>query len=150
MVGGGGGERLPVVSGVVVSRALEHVPFRGPLIALARALEVVREPYVLVVAGDMPTLAPAVLAALLRSLDSADGLEATCLLFRSRRQPLPMALRVGAATVAAHATIGRGERSLTALLADLRTRDLDESEWRPFDPTAATLRDVDRPEDLPQ
>jgi len=142
--------RLPAMPGVTVRVAADAEPFAGPLVALATALELVREPLALVVAGDMPTLVPSVLAALLRSLDAADGLEATALLFRSRRQPLPMALRVGAATLAVGRNVAGGDRSLQSLLSMLRTKDLDETEWRSLDPGAATLRDVDRPEDLPR
>jgi hypothetical protein len=68
--------------------------------------------------------------------------------FRGRRQPLPAALRVGAATIAARRLLGEGERSLHALLRVLRTRELGEGEWRALDPTAATLKDVDLPVDL--
>jgi molybdopterin-guanine dinucleotide biosynthesis protein A len=41
-----------------------------------------------------------------------------------------------------------GERRLRSLFERLPTEVLDESEWRPLDPGGATLRDVDRPEDL--
>jgi hypothetical protein len=50
---------------------------------------------------------------------------------------------------AAQRLLGEGERSLHALLRTLRTRELLEGEWRSLDPTAATLRDIDVPGDLP-
>ena len=124
-------------------------PFGGPLVALLAGLERTREPFALVVAGDMPGLSGAVLAALLRALDASEDVDAAVLAFRGRRQPLPAALRVGAATTAAQRLLGEGERSLHALLRALRTRELVEGEWRSLDPTAATLRDVDVPGDLP-
>ena len=131
---------------IVVVRDPE--PFGGPLVAVLAGLERVREPFALVVGGDMPTLDPAVLGAMLRRLD-ASGSEAVVLAYRGRRQPLPAAFRVGSATPAARRLLGSGVRSLHALNEALRTLELAESEWRPLDPAAATLRDIDRPEDLP-
>jgi molybdopterin-guanine dinucleotide biosynthesis protein A len=123
-------------------------PFGGPLVGLLAGLEHAREPYTIVVAGDMPRLAIPVLAAMLRALDASPDSDAAALRHRGRRQPLPLALRVGAATPAARRRLQEGERSLLALLAVLRVRDLDEAAWRPFDPAGGTLRDIDRPEDL--
>lgn len=120
----------------------------GPLVALAAALEVTSQPIAVVVAGDMPTLREPVLEALLRALVRDPGAEAACLVHRGRRQPLPTALRVGAATSAARRLVAGGERRLQALTERLAVRDLAEADWRPHDPEAATLRDVDRPADL--
>lgn len=122
--------------------------FGGPLVALLAGLERGREPFALLAAGDMPGLAGSVLAALLRALDASPEVDAAVLLFRGRRQPLPAALRVGAATAATRRLLGEGERSIHALLRNLRTRELAEGEWRSLDPTAATLRDIDLPGDL--
>jgi molybdopterin-guanine dinucleotide biosynthesis protein A len=123
-------------------------PFAGPLVAVAAGLEIAAQPLALVVGGDMPTLAEAVLRALLRPLTTDEGVDAVCLVHRGRRQPLPMAVRVGAATSAARKLVGGGERRLQALPESLLARDLAEGDWRALDPEAATLRDVDRPEDL--
>ncbi len=147
VVGRAGGEAAGRLPGV---RYLpDPEPFGGPLVGLRAALEVAGEPLALVVGGDMPTLHPDVLTLLLRTLVAGDDWVAARLVHRGRRQPLPMALRVGAATPHAVALVGAGERSLQALFTGLATRDLREVEWRALDPTAATLRDVDRPEDLP-
>jgi molybdopterin-guanine dinucleotide biosynthesis protein A len=122
-------------------------PFGGPLVAVLAGLERAREPFALIVGGDMPRLSGHVLAGLLRALDASDA-DAVLLVFRGRRQPLPMGLRVGAATGAARRLLADGVRSLLSLADALRTRELSEGEWRPLDPVAATLNDVDRPEDL--
>jgi molybdenum cofactor guanylyltransferase len=122
-------------------------PFGGPLVAVLAGLERAREPFALVVGGDMPRLSSEVLAKVMRALDASDA-DAVVLVFRGRRQPLPMGLRVGAATGAARRLLADGVRSLLSLADVLRTRELSEGEWRPLDPVAATLKDVDRPEDL--
>ena len=99
----------------------------------------------------MPTLSPDVLAALLRALVAAEGsADAAVLVQRGVARPLPAAFRNGAATQAARRLIADGERSLVALVRGLATRELAEGEWRGLDPTGATLRDIDRPEDLPE
>jgi molybdenum cofactor guanylyltransferase len=133
---------------VPVRVARDPEPFGGPLVAVLAGLERAREPFALLAGGDMPGLAEPVLAALLRALEVSEDVEAAVLEFRGRRQPLPAALRVGAATIAARRLLGEGERSLHALLRVLRTRELGEGEWRALDPTAATLKDVDLPVDL--
>lgn len=135
-------------AGVPVVVLRDPEPFGGPLVALLAGLERAREPFVLVVGGDMPTLSADVLAAMLRRLEasSADGV---MLGYRGRPVPLPAAFRVGAATPAARRLLGSGVRSLQSLRGVLRIVELAEMEWRPLDPTAATLLDVDRPEDLP-
>jgi len=125
-------------------------PDAGPAAGLRAALEVAREPTVLVVAGDMPRLAAPVLELLVRHLAAADpaAVDAIALAFRGRVQPLPVTLRVGAATAAAQAAAGSGDARLLGILAHLRVRVLEESAWRPLDPEAWTLVDVDRPADL--
>ena len=68
---------------------------------------------------------------------------------RGRRQQLPFAMRTGAGTDRAQRLLAQGERRLGALTDRLTVRALVEEEWRPLDPDARTLRDVDEPADLP-
>ena len=138
----------PPDSAVRVAVIRDPEPFGGPLVALLAGLERASEPFALVVGGDMPRMSPDVLAALLRALDASEA-DAVVLAFRGRRQTLPAALRVGIATKAARRLLSDGMRSLHALLGAVRTRELSEGEWRSLDPSAATLRDVDLPGDLP-
>jgi molybdopterin-guanine dinucleotide biosynthesis protein A len=138
----------PPDSAVRVAVIRDPEPFGGPLVALLAGLERAREPFALVVGGDMPGMSPDVLAAMLRALDASEA-DAVVLAFRGRRQTLPAALRVGAATQAARRLLSDGMRSLHALLDAVRTRELSEGEWRPLDPHAVTLHDVDLPGDLP-
>jgi molybdopterin-guanine dinucleotide biosynthesis protein A len=146
-----GDERSLPAAPVPVRVAVDPELHGGPLIGLMAGLELAREPIGLVVGGDMPSLAPAVLGSLLRALGAATepaAIDAATLLQRGVVRPLPAAVRNGAATEAGRRLVGAGERSLTALFRDLRTRSLEEAEWRGLDPTAATLRDIDRPTDL--
>jgi len=120
--------------------------FGGPLVGLAAALVAVRTPTVLVAAGDMPRMDPAVL----RRLASAAGREraAVTLEVPGRVQPLPMALDVIAARAAAAAVLERGGRSLRDLLRELDATSIPAPVWRALDPAGATIVDIDRPADL--
>jgi molybdopterin-guanine dinucleotide biosynthesis protein A len=150
VVAPGDDRELPAAA-VPVRRAVDPAAHGGPLIGLLAGLEVAREPIVVVVGGDMPTLSPDVLAALLRALTATDGsADGAVLVQRGVARPLPAALRNGAATQRARSLIGDGERSLVALVRGLAARELAEGEWRGLDPTGATLRDIDRPGDLPE
>jgi molybdenum cofactor guanylyltransferase len=144
--------RPPDVTGVTAAARVVHdpEPFGGPLVGVLAGLEAAREPLALIVAGDMPRVAPEVLALLVRTLTAADpqDVDAVVLHGRGRIQPLPIAVRTGAATTAAQRALGHGARSLTAWLEALRARTLEEGDWRPLDPQAATLLDIDSPDDL--
>lgn len=119
----------------------------GPLHGILAGLEQAAEPVVLVAAGDMPSLRPAVLGLLLRRLDRED-VDGAVLAYRGKAEPLPCAVRDGAALVVARRLVAEGEGSVRAMLDGLRVAALEEADWRPLDPTAATLRDVDEPGDL--
>lgn len=121
-------------------------PYGGPLVGLAAALAEVEQPLVLVVAGDMPAMVPALLREMLR-VAGAEEPDAVVLLEGTEVRPLPCVLRSDV-----RESVGRllatGERSLRALLETLTLRPLSEPEWRAFDPEGRTLYDIDRPEDL--
>jgi molybdopterin-guanine dinucleotide biosynthesis protein A len=123
--------------------------FGGPLVGLLGGLEVVEQPIVIVAGGDMPNLHPDVLGLLLRTLGAADpSIGAVALRSRGALEPLPVAVRAGAATAAVRELIADGERRLRSLFDHLSTRVLEEGDWRPLDPDGSTLRDVDVPSDL--
>lgn len=145
-----GDERALPDAAVPVRRAVDPERHGGPLVGLLAGLELAREPIALVAGGDMPALHEGVLASLVRALAAREGAaDASVLVRRGTIQPLPAAVRNGAATQLARRLIGEGERSLRALLGGLRVVRIEEVEWRGLDPEAATLLDVDRPEDLP-
>jgi molybdopterin-guanine dinucleotide biosynthesis protein A len=121
-------------------------PFGGPLVGLASALDQTSNEIAVVVGGDMPRLRPAVLLAMLGALEPAVG--AVVLGQAGGARPLPLAVRVEPARLAAHATLDAGDRSLRALLDRLDARVLDAGEWRALDPEGDSLVDIDRPADL--
>lgn len=122
----------------------------GPLVGLLTGLEAVDQPLVVVVGGDMPALRPDVLRLLVRTLVSVPTIGAVVLRSRGALVPLPAAVRTGAATDWTRRLVGDGERRLRSLFERLPTRILEEGEWRPMDPDGETLRDVDRPGDMPR
>jgi molybdopterin-guanine dinucleotide biosynthesis protein A len=144
----GATRELPAGVPVPLRLVTDPEPFGGPLIGLLAGLEAAREPLALVLGGDMPSAVPDVLRLLLTRLVSDDARRAAVLEARGRQVPLPVAIRTGAATDAARQLVGDGERRLRAILERLPTATLAEAEWRPLDPEARTLRDVDAPGDL--
>ncbi|TMF35196.1 MAG: molybdenum cofactor guanylyltransferase [Chloroflexi bacterium] len=136
---------------IPVRRVVDPAAFGGPLVGLRSGLEAAAEPIVIVVGGDMPSVRPSVLAALIRALLAApDQVNAAVLASRGTLVPLPAALRTGAATDRVRRLVDDGERRLRSVFEQFPTRILDETEWRPLDPDGATLLDVDRPSDLAQ
>ncbi len=145
--------------------------FEGPVAGLAIALEWLAGPaapdaeqgddFAVVVAGDMPTLVPAVLRALIDALEQdapAGGLatapdcarlEAELQRDGSTMAVFPFAVRRDPARAAVEAALRSDERRMRSVLGRLTTAVLATAEWRPLDPTGATLVDVDRPSDLP-
>ena len=126
----------------------DEAPYEGPLAGCLTGLTAAREPLALIAGGDMPSLEPAVLDFLVRALEASSA-DAALLEYRGRRQQLPFAMRTGAGSDLASRLLAQGERRLGALTERLTVRVLREDEWRPLDPEARTLRDVDEPGDLP-
>ena len=122
-------------------------PFGGPLVALLAGLERSGESLAIVAGADMPALAPGVIGTMLRKLDNSEHV-LVALEFRGRVEPLPLAVRVGAATPLVRRLLGTGERSLRSFLAVNGAAHIPEIEWRPLDPAAETLTDIDTRADL--
>jgi molybdopterin-guanine dinucleotide biosynthesis protein A len=102
--------------------------------------------HVIVVAGDMPTLVPAVLGRLLATLGA--GAAVAILDADGGRANLPMALIRAPASVAVGRLVDAGERRLGKLLEVLAVQVVPAAEWRADDPDSLTLRDIDTPADL--
>jgi molybdopterin-guanine dinucleotide biosynthesis protein A len=138
----------------------DEEPFAGPLAALAGALRETTTELAIVVGGDMPRLVPAVLQSMLQRLASDADLDAVLLeepaadsaagpaAHASRRQVLPLALRVKPAFAAAIDARRADERSLARLLDRVPWIEIPGAEWLVLDPAGRTLLDIDRPVDL--
>ena len=148
----GGAPSLPedVVARVRLVR--DDEAFGGPLSGLRTGLGVVTaavgDGTVLVVGGDQPSLAPAVLRDLATRIDL--GRRAVTLADRTgRMRPLPLAVAARPAFAAATGLLGKGERRLRVLATTLAADMVAFDEWIVLDPAAATLADIDLPSDLP-
>ncbi len=140
------GEDPPIPEGARLVH--DAVAFEGPLAGLSAGLGSLDPAIdrVVVVAGDMPSLRPAVLTRLVAAL--GPSVDVALLEVSGGSVPLPMAVRRAAALEAARLLLAAGERRLRALPADLRATVIAEARWRPDDPDGGTLRDVDTPSDL--
>ncbi|HYU93143.1 MAG TPA: molybdenum cofactor guanylyltransferase [Actinomycetota bacterium] len=136
---------LPTRLGLRLAR--DPVEGRGPLAGLASGLADIETELALVAAGDMPDMSSSVLLEMVAQARGS-GADAVALEHAGTLRPLPVVLRAEPAREAAHALLGRGERSLMGLLKALRVARLGERTWGPLDPQGSTLRDVDLPEDL--
>jgi molybdopterin-guanine dinucleotide biosynthesis protein A len=125
----------------------DPTPFEGPLAGLLTGLREATGPFVLVIGGDTPTLVAAVIDAMIARLDTA-AVDAVVLEHNGRARPLPIVLCHGPALRAASRLYADGERRLRALTEVLATDVIPETSWRPLDPDAVTLRDIDTPADL--
>lgn len=121
--------------------------FEGPLAGLLAGLGAARHPDVLVTAGDMPDLPPAVADALLAA-HAAGGIDAVVLEDAGRPRPLPMCITRDRGRDAAQRLIDKGERRLRALVHALGATVIPEASWRVLDPDGRSLRDIDTPDDL--
>ena len=136
---------LPTRPGLRLAR--DPVEGRGPLVGLAAGLADIETELALVAAGDMPDMSSSVLLEMLAQARGS-GADAAALEHDGTLRPLPVVLRAEPAREAARTLLGRGERSVVALLTALGVTSLAESTWGPLDPQGRTLRDVDRPDDL--
>jgi molybdopterin-guanine dinucleotide biosynthesis protein A len=137
--------RAALPAGVRV--AIDAEPDGGPLVGVVAGLEAAANPTVFIAGGDMPWLVPEVLTALLLALQP--GNEAAALEADGRAQQLPLAVHREPALAAARVLTAAGGRRLGALTEVLDTALVPEADWRAYDPEAATLRDIDVPDDLP-
>jgi len=138
---------LPRDLGVPIRVVHDPEAHGGPLVGVLAGASAATHPQLIVVAGDMPGLAPAVLAALLEAVDPPT-VSAIHLAAGERIQPLPFAASTGAVLATAADRLAAGSRSLRDLLLALDAVALPEATWRPLDPEGTTLRDVDVPADL--
>ncbi len=149
MVVGGLG-RVPHPAPQVLAQARvvgDERPDAGPLAGIETALLHATDGMVVVLAVDHPWARPAVLELLVARLGEVAHADAVLLGTSRGPQPLVGAYRSSAVTVVS-ALLDAGERRATALTDAAQVVVVDPGEWRRHDPTGATARDVDTPDDL--
>jgi len=119
----------------------------GPLAALAAALDALEAEHVLVLAADHPGLRVPLLAHLVALAGEADAVACRR---GPRLEPLVAVYRRAPALAAARSRLAGppGGRSLSGLLAGLRTLVVEEPDWRRIDPDGRSFADLDDPADL--
>ncbi len=144
------GMAAPTLPPLDLAPAVVHdpLPGAGPLVGVLAGLRSTVAPVAIVAGGDMPLVREGVLRLLAERLGADQGIDAVALLDRERIRPLPCVVRAGPARAAAERLVADGERSLRSLLGALGAVGVPESEWRPIDPDADSLRDVDTADDL--
>lgn len=132
-------------AGLGVEVVADHFAGAGPLAGVHAALAATAaHEGVVCVAGDMPYVAPGLLA-LLR--DHAPG--APAVVPRVAGRPEPLLARWGRdALPVVEARLTAGERAVHAVFAALATAWLDEPALRAVDPTLRSFANVNTPEDL--
>jgi len=109
------------------------------------ALAAIDTPWLLAVAGDMPSLAPAVIELLLAA--ATDEVDAVAARIGGWPEPL-CALWHRRCHAALAARLAAGDYKVAAALTAQRVAWLDEAAVRAVDPALATFTNVNRPEEL--
>ena len=120
-------------------------PGAGPLGAIATALRVVKAPWSLLVACDLPYLTKAWLEYLIAR---AVASKADAVLAMNARGAEPLsALYHKRAEPAIRAALDRGTRKVTDGLANLRVELIEPAEWKRFDSEGYLFKNMNSPED---
>ena len=126
---------------------VDRHPERAPLVGIAAALAACEASAVLVAACDLPDIDPRVLLALLALTPAEGGVDIVAPLGPRGPEPL-LAIYRPRLLAELERRIARGELALQALLRDVNTLFVPEADLRALDPTLASLRNLNRPEDL--
>lgn len=128
-----------------VRAVVDRHPGAGPLAGLDAALAGHERPWLLAVAGDLPTVQPAVIELLL----AARGDDVDAVVARLGGYPEPLLALYGRAAgpVIADA-LASGRLRVQGILERLRVRWLDEEAVRAVDPTLASFANLNHPEQL--
>ncbi len=125
----------------------DEQPGSGALGGLISGLQAMRSPAALVIAADMPLIAPAVLAALASWPFDGDALAPSAPDQLDRPQPL-LAVYRRSALPGLRRAFDQGERRLQRALTTIRWVDPGPELWRRFDPAARSLFNLNTPDDL--
>jgi molybdopterin-guanine dinucleotide biosynthesis protein A len=120
---------------------------RAPLVGIAAALAACESSAVLVAACDLPDIDPRVLLALLALVPAEGGADVVAPLGPRGPEPL-LAVYRPRLLPELERRIARGELALQSLLRAVNTVFVPEADLRALDPELASLRNLNRPEDL--
>jgi len=120
---------------------------RAPIVGVHAALRACDTSAVLVLACDLPDVDPRVLLALLALTPVENGADVVAPLGPHGPEPLLAVYRKRLAPELER-RIERGDLALQSLLRDVDALFVPESDLRALDPELASLRNVNRPEDL--
>ncbi len=126
---------------------LDRHEVRAPMVGIEAALSACEASAVLVAACDLPDLDPRVLLALLALAPADGGADVVAPLGPRGPEPLLAIYRPRLLPEIGN-RIARGELSLQKLLRDVNTLYVPEADLRELDPSLASLRNLNRPEDL--
>ena len=138
------GQALPPPAGAAWRVARDARSEAGPLAGTEAGLRLARHDLAIVVATDMPLVAPALLCAVAAACRDVDVVMPVR---DGRPEPLLGAYRRAAGAVAT-ALLDAGERRPRVLLERLPSRRLDAEALRACDAELASLRNVNTPADL--
>jgi len=140
---------LAAARGTRVRVVPDEQEFGGPLLGVLAGLRAARNPFCLVVGGDMPLLRRELLAHLLATArdERATRPRSVGLRLDGAVQPLPIVVRRDAAPVVVRLVRG-GRRALRDLFDAVPFQVLEPAEWLPYDPEGTSLVDIDRIDDL--
>ena len=120
---------------------------RAPIVGVAAALAACEASAVLVAACDLPEVSPRVLLALLALAPAEGGADIVAPLGPRGPEPL-LAIYRPRLLPELERRIARGELALQALLRESDTLFVPEADLRALDPELASLRNLNRPEDV--
>jgi molybdopterin-guanine dinucleotide biosynthesis protein A len=120
--------------------------FRGPVAGLATGLGAARAELAVTVACDAPFLEPVLLEHLLGLAVSA-GLDVVVPRHAGRLEPLCAVYRVATMAATFAAQLEEDDLKPTARFGEVRTRIVEEGEWRPFDPEGSSFVNLNHPAD---
>jgi molybdopterin-guanine dinucleotide biosynthesis protein A len=141
VVASGDGHRLDHLG---LPQVADLIPDAGPLSGVAAGLETARHDLVAVVAVDMPSASPAVLA-LLAGLWQGEA--AVVPVVQGRWEPLHAVWARSAASGVA-ACLAAGDRKVMRVLTTLGVRLVEEGDWAAAEPTGTFAANLNVPMDL--